>query len=107
MSITDWYSLMPSSVTHEAVLTYDDYGKPATFAAAVTYRARVAYKTRKVTSRVNGEDVISSGSIHVPVIAGLDVNDRITLPDGTTPIILNWDTVFDESGEHHMKIMFR
>lgn len=107
MSISDWLELMPSTITYERATAFDDYGKPSTYATAVSYRARVAYKTRKVTSRVNGEDVVSSGTVHTQVISTLNVNDRITLPDGTQPIILNWDTVFDENGLHHMKIAFK
>lgn len=107
MPINDWLDMMPATVTYEAVSTRNDYGKPTAYAAAVSYRARIRYKTRRVVSRVSGEDVVASGSIIVNgVISGIKPEDRITLPNGTTPKIASWDTVMDEDANHHTKIYF-
>ncbi len=105
MAISDWLDLMPSTVTHEAVATRDEYGKPATYATAASYRARVSSSHKRINSRVTGQDVTASVQVWLNgIISSINVDDRITLPNGTTPQILSWDVPSDETGEHHMKV---
>jgi hypothetical protein len=107
MPITDWLSLMPFTIPYEAAATRDEFGKVLTYAVAVDYRARVTYSHKRVTSRATGQDVISSTQAWLAgVIPTLNVDDRITLPDGSTPLIVSWDLPTDEVGNHHMKIFF-
>jgi len=107
MPISDWQDMMPSTVTLEAVSARDDYGKPSSYAAAETYLAHVQYKAMKVTSRVTGADVVASGAVWLnEVVTSLSVDDRLTLPDGSTPPIQSWDIGYDENGPHHTKIYF-
>ena len=104
-SVSDWLDLMPATVTYEAVLTRDEYGKPATYDTAVDYRARVTYKHQRVPSRATGQDVIASIQVWLNgAISTVKVDDRVTLPDGTTPLIVSWDLVSDETGNHHTKL---
>lgn len=111
MPINDWLDFMPFTVIYEAVATRDVYGKPATYATAVSYRARIASKQQRVASRnasSGSEDVVSSTQVWVNgTITGLNVDDRVTLPDSTTPLIISWDSVTDENGSHHTKIYLR
>ena len=37
-------------------------------------------------------------------VTTINVDDRITLPDGTTPLIVAWEMPTDEVGEHHCKL---
>ncbi len=107
MPISDWYDMMPDTITHEHVLTRDIYGKPLTYATAKTYRARVNGISRRVPSRTpGGQDVLSTISVWTPKISSLALDDRITLPDGSTPLMLSFDHVSDEAGDHHTKMMF-
>lgn len=107
MGIQDWLDMMPHSVTYEACLGHDDYGKPLAYDDAVTYSARVRYKSQRVTSRVSGQDTIAAGSVWIAgIIQGISPSDRLTLPDGTQPPILNWEVVPDEAGDHHTKVYF-
>lgn len=104
MPISDFLSLMPRTITHAAVVSRDAYGKP-TYGTATYYRARVTRQTKRVRSRVSGEDAISDTTIWVGgVIPSLGIDDRITLHDGSTPILINWEAPEDETGEHHMKL---
>jgi hypothetical protein len=108
MPIADWLELMPDTVTHTAMASRDDYGKPVLASGGTDYRARVVYKTQKVASRVTGEDVIANCQVWINgVISGLTVDDQIELPDGSTPRIESWDIPSDETGQHHMKIFLR
>ena len=105
MPVSDWLALMPATVTYEAVLTRDEFGKPATYDTAVDYRARVTYSHKRVASRAMGQDVISSIQVWLNgIITTINVDDRITLPDGTTPLLISWDMPTDETGEHHCKL---
>lgn len=105
MPITDWLDMMPFTVTVAAAATYDAYGKPATYATAASYRARVVAKTKVVRSRVSGQDVLTDTQIWINgVLAALDEDARITLPDATTLVPVSWDTFPDEDGDHHTKI---
>ena len=107
MPVSDWLDLMPFTITYEAVATRDEYGKVITYATAVSYRARVTYKHMRVASRATGQDVIASIQVWLNgVISTINVDDRVTLPDGTTPLIVSWDLVSDETGNHHVKIFF-
>lgn len=105
MPIQDWLDLMPATVVYEAAATRNEFGKVVTYAAPVDYRARVTYKHQRVPSRATGQDVIASIQVWLNgVISTINVDDRITLPDGTTPLIISWDMPTDEIGNHHCKL---
>jgi len=107
MPISDWLDLAPATVQYEAAVTRNEFGKVTTYAAAVAYRARVTYTHKRVTSRATGQDVISSIQVWIiGIITTLNVDDRITLPDGTTPLMVSWDLVTDEHGNHSVKCYF-
>ena len=105
MPISEWSDMMPHTVTYAAIASRDAYGKP-TYATAVTYRARVAYKQTRIVNRLNGQDAIATGEVWLmaKIIPAIDA--RIVLPDGSTPIILNWEVFPDENGDHHTKLYF-
>ena len=104
-SVADWLDLMPATVTYEAVATRNEYGKVLTYADSVDYRARVTYKHQRVASRATGQDVIASIQVWLNgVIPTINVDDRVTLPDGTTPLIVSWEMPTDEVGNHHTKL---
>lgn len=105
MPVSDWLDLMPHTVTYEAVTARDEYGKPSAYATAVSYRARVTNTRKRVPGQNGVQDLISSCQVWINgVISGLGYDDRITLPNGSRPLIASWDTPTDEVGYHHMKI---
>jgi hypothetical protein len=105
MPITDWLSLAPATVVYRAATVWDEFGKVIAYAAPVNYRARVTYSHKRITSRATGQDVVSSIQVWIiGVIPTINVDDRVTLPDGTTPLIVSWDLVSDETGNHHTKL---
>ena len=107
MATTEWLDMMPDTVDYEAVKTRDAYGKVTAYKVKVSYRARVRYHTTRVVSRVDGQDVTSSVQVWIHgILADLDVDDRFTLPDESTPVLLSWDQIPDEHGTHHQKLYF-
>lgn len=105
MPISDWEDMMPQVVTYEAPASRNEYGA-ITFAAAVSYRARVVYKQTRIVNRINGQDSIATGQVWLAGAIRPSIDARITLPDGSTPIILNWEMFPDEEGDHHTKLYF-
>lgn len=105
--IADWLPLAPATVVYRAASVWNEYGKVITYAAPVNYRARVTYSHKRVTSRATGQDVVSSIQVWViGVISTINVDDKFTLPDGTTPLLISWDMPQDEVGNHHVKCFF-
>jgi hypothetical protein len=90
------------SVSFERYLSEDGFGT-RTYASAVSLKAIVEHKQRNV-STMTGELAVSHAyvmflDIAALVIAtagdGVDVNDKITLPNGVTGPILNFDGFVD------------
>ena len=106
MPISDWLDMMPDTVQIKLCIGYNAFGEPILQDSATSYRARVSYKQRRVTSRVSGLEVISSGEVWVNgILSDLTADAEITLPDDSKPIIVNWDISTDEVGTHHTKII--
>ena len=108
MPISDWHDLMPHTITHQAVASRDEYGVP-TYGTGTSYTARVVYKNSRIKSQRRGSetDVIADGHIWISGTPTINVdNDRITLPDNSTPILLSVERWPDESGLHHVKVYF-
>lgn len=107
MSVSDWLDLMPATVAYQTVTGRDAYGKP-TYDTARDIRCRFTQKNVRVTSRITGDDVISSSNIWLAeALTAINIDDTFTLPDSSTPDIVNWETVSDESGTHHTKVYFK
>jgi hypothetical protein len=103
--ISDWEDMMSDTVTLAAVSSRDAYGKPS-YGTARSYSARVVYKQTRIVNRTNGQDAIATGVVWVGGTPTIGIDDRMTLPDGTTPVILNWERPTDEDGAHHTKVYF-
>jgi hypothetical protein len=48
---------------------------------------------------------VSTTTIYVLGDYGIQTVDRITLPDGTKPTIINVRTYPDENGPHHQEVL--
>jgi hypothetical protein len=96
--------MMPHTVTYYAVASHDQYGKPTHATTGTSYSARVKETNKRVTSRVTGDDVLASHEVWIAGTPTLDVDGKLELPDGSTPKIVSWDRIPDESGSHHVKV---
>ncbi len=103
----EFREFMPQTVTIAAVSATDAFGD-RTYAAAITYDARVL-EEQKIVTDFRGREVTS---VHVVWVAphltsglpNLTPEAQITLPDGSTPPMLSYSVVPDEDGDHHAKI---
>jgi hypothetical protein len=103
-SLTGLIHWMCESLTIEPATTIHSYGRYS-FGTAVNVAARIVPKTQKIIDK-NGQDVISSAEIYVDSSATVTVNDRITLPDGTKPIILALQKFRDALGNLKLKVIY-
>lgn len=105
MPISDWADMMPHTVTLAPRTGLNDHGEP-TYGTAVSYQARVSYRSHKVRGP-DGEDVMARGAVWLQSTALAKVTDRLVLPEGETPaVILAVEKHADEAGGHHVKIHF-
>lgn len=105
MAVSEWADMMPDTITVQTVSGRDAYNKP-TFATGTTYNARVVYKNKMVVS-TDGREVIAKGVVYCTATSQISTEDKITLPDSTTPQIINSELYPDESGSHHSQIYFK
>ena len=97
--------MMPHTITHEESSSRNEYGKP-NHGSAASYSARVVYKNDLVRAD-DGAEKVSKGYVWIQGTPSVTPQDRITLPDGTTPTILSVEEFPDEDGSHHVKVYFQ
>jgi hypothetical protein len=102
--IEDFLDMMPHTVQHAPMVSRDDYGK-VTYGTAVPYRSRVVYKNARVR-KSDGTEVIARGMVWLSAAVTVNVDDKITLPDASTPPILSWEMYPDDEGFVYTKIYF-
>lgn len=105
MSIDDWADLFPAVVTIAPYVSRGTYGAK-TVGTAVAYSARVIFKNQRVLAP-DGTERVARGTVWVQGTPTMTVEDDITLPDGDVPTILSVETIPDEDGIHHVKVMFQ
>ena len=98
--------LLNQTVTIEPFASYDMYGD-RTYGTAISYKCREE-ATQRVIKNIEGEDVINTSIVYLaPTYIDSSGNtqqttvgyyDRITLTNGTKPVILRIDKVPDLDG---------
>jgi hypothetical protein len=79
-----------------ASTSWDEYGNPIA-GTTTTLTALVQYNTRAAIDR-EGKQKVSSCQILLSPDTMITIDDKITLPDGTTPIILSIEKTVDFDG---------
>lgn len=87
--------MMAHTVTLEQFVVKDGYSRPS-FTSPVTLKARIEQRNQFVRDNA-GREVVSSTTVYLEPVA-VRIEDRLTLPDGSTPAILSVQSVDDEVG---------
>lgn len=83
----------------------DGFGQ-STFSAAVDHKCLIVQKNVK-TFAADGAEVVSSTQIYLDGSASISVNDKIVLPDSSSPRILNVGISNDiRDGSAYMKVIY-
>jgi hypothetical protein len=99
---TDLETLFPHWVTVEPYAAQDAYGE-ATYGDPAPYRARVEQTTRRVLTR-DGQERVSGTVTYLVADRPIDPRSKLTLPDGTTPVILSVESAVDEDGTYYVAV---
>lgn len=102
--INEWLDLMPHTIIHTPQFSRTDYGKPV-YAFPVSYRARVVFEEVNVRGD-DGNIVVARGTVWINGTPFVKAEDKITLPDGTSPPVLNSTRYTDDQGIHHTRVYF-
>lgn len=81
----------------------DGYGKPS-YGPDVPWRCEVEEQVQRVKT-MNGIEVVHSTVVYVLGNPGVTVDDRVTLPDGSTPPVLGSERYSDLKGTPMEKIV--
>lgn len=100
----DFRDLMSSSVVIYEMSGVDKYGKRGHALTGSIYRARVQ-PTSRMTRDAEGREVSVVGDVYLYGAPTVTTDHKISLPDGTTPVILGVRVVTDETGPHHTVVM--
>ena len=101
---------MGQTLTRRANSGFNSRGDPTNSTATASYACRVEAR-RHVVKDQSGRDAVVEHMVYVGTtstggVPAFGVNDRITLPDNTTPLLVAVDTVRDESGTHHQVLHY-
>lgn len=95
-------TLMASTVTISTRASHNNYGEPS-YGSGTGYRARIMAADGFVRT-ASGENIEVTTVCWVRSTKAFTVDDRVALPDGTTPQVVAVERPFDESGaQHHVK----
>lgn len=99
----DFGELMLDTVKIEHEAGKDKFGQP-TFAQAIEAKCRVDYVQREVRT-VDGLVRVSTCTICLAGMYGVQPQDRVTLRDGRQPVIIDVLTHWDDRGPLYQEIM--
>jgi hypothetical protein len=96
--------LLNQSITLAPSTGLDGYGIE-TFGSAVTVKA-IIFQKQKLVLNAQGDSVVSTAQTFVDGTTTVTTNSKITLPDGTTPIIFAVSSFPNELGAIDYKIIY-
>lgn len=107
----DFGDMLAHEVTREPWTGQDSHGQPS-YGTATTHRCHIVFKPTLVRtvgsarSETEGSvrEVVSNAQVYTDNV-GWGVKDRITLPDGTQPLILEVRKHADQGSDHHQVVM--
>ena len=107
VGIDDRFSeMMTDTVVFNAGSAIDKYGKRTYGGTTTSVQCKIIYETRLMKD-MEGQDIVSTGrAILYGPYTSLALTDKITLPNGTTPVIISIETLQDTAGPHHTVVHF-
>ena len=101
---SDYLELMPDTITITPSSATDMYGKRTYGGTPTTTRGRTSNK-QELLRDAAGREIVTTGRFYCYGNPTVSIGDRLTLPDGSTPIILSIDTNVDETGASHHTVL--
>ena len=104
MPISDFLDMLTETVEYSAMIGRTDYGE-VLYGTPVMYPARVVRKATKAKA-ADGSEILTQGFVRMGVFVDAKPDDRITLPDNSTPPVVLVEKWVDEAGDRYVKIHF-
>lgn len=102
---TAFASMMPSTVTINAVTATDAYGRRTFSGSASTIQCRIQ-TTRRLLITEDGKQVPVEGTVYCYGTSTATINDKLTLPDGSIVPIVSIETRNDDAGAYVTVIQY-
>jgi hypothetical protein len=109
--LQEFGDMLAHEVTREPWTGQDSHGQPS-YGTAETHECHLVHKPKLVrtvaSARSETESSVRETISHAQVYTdnvGWTEKDRITLPDGTQPLILEVRTHADQAGSHHQVVL--
>ena len=103
MAVSDFVDMMKQTVSISPFVSRDQYGVP-TYGTAKVVKARIGNDSRIIKSP-DGSMITVTASVWLGKALNVTTQDRILLPDGTTPPILKVEQPWDQVDHHHTKLL--
>jgi len=100
----DFYVMMPHTITVYQTSAINKYGKQAWSGSGANYRCRLVWDERMIRDS-DGREVTEAGRAIVYGPAAVDVKDKVTLPNGNSPLVTSVATIKDETGQDHHTVI--
>lgn len=100
---SDFIPLLRDPVQVERLIGRDRYTQPL-YSPAQEYNGWVEINNRAVRT-LDGVTVVAYADIVVDTVDPISTQDRVTLPDGRTPRVLQATLIKDERGPHHVELV--
>jgi hypothetical protein len=101
----EFQDMMPARVTVQIILSRSNKGVPV-YGSPQVYIARINTQTRNIIG-ADGQQVVARGCCWLDTVDPITVNDRVTFPDGSLPILLVVNVEEDENGPAFTKLFFQ
>lgn len=105
-SVNAWYDFMPDEVTFYARTGRSVSNVPVYSPTATTVKARIEMKNRLIVT-ADGKQITSRGRVFLGTTTAPNVEDKIVLPSGFSPVsppMLAVNLISDENGAHHVTV---
>lgn len=98
--------LMPDTIIVTPSTGNDAYGKWTYVGAVpVTFKGRIENKST-VLKDPSGNEIVTTGHVYLFGVSAAKIGDLLTLPDGSTPVLLSVNTNSDGTSAHHTVLFF-
>lgn len=105
MSLKDYSHWQNQTVTVYAYSGFDAYGSPTWSTVGTAYSALVVGQVKSVRDR-SGVEKISNTQIYLPGTVTINIEDKITLPDASSPVIIAVQSFPDFDGTNVLTQVF-
>lgn len=97
--------MLADTITITKESAKDKYGKQTFGGTVLTYTCRVQEESKLIRDPA-GKEVVQTGAAYIPGVTNISTSDKLTLPDGSVPVILAVDVARDDTEDHHTVVRF-